>query len=62
MTRTPLFAVIILICAIALPRLAAADCKDHPEAGVDWEGCFKARLILDDEDLSALLTRIEINW
>jgi uncharacterized protein YjbI with pentapeptide repeats len=41
--------------ALAAAGAAEAGCKDSPNPGVDWTGCSKERLMLDQDDLSGAI-------
>jgi uncharacterized protein YjbI with pentapeptide repeats len=45
---------IALAAALVLGSISAAlaDCNDGPRAGVDWSGCSKERVLLDEYDLT----------
>lgn len=42
-----------VLCALAIPVAAQADCGDKPAPAVDWNGCSKERLMLNSSDLTA---------
>ena len=51
-----------LLAAAAYQPPAWAGCRDKPEAGVDWSGCDKERLILREQDLKgANLERTDLS-